>query len=63
MDHSPKSYFLFNPEKGHFSNAMSLYVAVKRNLTKKYYGTMQEKNKEMPEDQQLKKQLKKTSFS
>ena len=44
MDHNPKAFFLFNPE-GHYTNAMSIYAALKRSLDAKYYGTMSSKKK------------------
>ena len=56
MDHSPKSYFLFSPDKGHYTNAMSLYIATKRALIKKYYGAIpKEKNKELTAEEEMKK--------
>lgn len=38
MNHHPTTYFLFDPMKGHYANAMALYVASKKLLMKKSYG-------------------------
>ena len=44
MDHNPKAYFLFSPN-GHYSNAMAIYSALKRNLDAKYFGTNRKSKK------------------
>ena len=38
FDHNPKAYFLYSPA-GHYQNANALYAAIKKQLTKKYYGS------------------------
>jgi methylase of polypeptide subunit release factors len=38
MNHDPKSYFLFDPQRSHFTNALSIYKACKRELVRKHYG-------------------------
>ena len=65
MDHNPKAYFLFDPEKGHYRNAMVLYNACKRQLQRKYYGTGATKEKEsmLSEAEALKKTFKGTQFA
>jgi Methyltransferase domain len=44
MDHNPKDFFLFDP-KGHYFNSLSIYKALKRALTEKYYGRERKKTK------------------
>ena len=34
---NPNLYFLYNP-KGHFLNALTLYSAMKKHVSKKYFG-------------------------
>lgn len=41
--HNPNTYFLFDP-KAHFTNAQSLYVAMKKLVGEKYYGRKGKKN-------------------
>ena len=62
MDHNPKAYFLFAPEKGHYRNAMVLYSACKRQLQKKYYGsgTVEESDRLLSEEEVVKKSYKGT---
>ena len=44
MDHNPKDFFLFEPN-GHYLNSQSIYKALKRALTDKYYGRERSKTK------------------
>jgi hypothetical protein len=37
LHHNPNTYFLFDP-KAHFTNAQSLYVAMKKLVAENYYG-------------------------
>lgn len=69
MNHNPTTYFLFDPLKGHYANAMALYVASRKLLMKKNYGNSltggSKKDKERaypnPEDE-LKRTFKGTIF-
>lgn len=65
MDHNPKAYFLFNPEKGHYRNALVLYNACKRQLQRKYYGlgTVKETDRLLSEEEAIKKAFKGTQFA
>ncbi len=44
MDHNPKDYFLFDPSS-HYINSLTIYKALKKNLTQKYYGIERKKTK------------------
>lgn len=44
MDHHPRDYFLFDPNS-HYFNSVSIYKAVKKALTEKYYGKARKKTK------------------
>jgi hypothetical protein len=37
MHHNPNMYFLFDP-KGHFTNAQTLYLSMKKLVGEHYYG-------------------------
>ena len=37
MHHQPNTYFLFDP-KSHFTNAQTLYMAMKKHINEKFYG-------------------------
>lgn len=37
MHHNPSMFFLFDP-KGHFTNAQTLYLAMKKLANESYYG-------------------------
>lgn len=60
----PNAYFMFNPSKGHYTNARSLYNATKKLLSNRYYGVISKKQKEkldekFGEEDSEKKQQKK----
>ncbi len=44
MHHNPNLYFLFDP-KAHFTNAQTLYLAMKKQVNEKYYGRKGKKSK------------------
>lgn len=44
LHHSPNTYFLFEP-KAHFTNAQTLYLAMKKLVNEKYYGRKGKKAK------------------
>jgi hypothetical protein len=69
MNHHPTTLFLFDPVKGHYANAMALYVASRKLLMKKNYGNAvtggSKKDKEKvyaTPDDELKKTFKGTIF-
>lgn len=44
LHHNPNAYFLFDP-KAHFTNAQTLYLAMKKLVNEKYYGRKGKKSK------------------
>ena len=44
MNHHPRDFFLFDP-KSHYFNSLTIYKAIKKALTVKYYGKERKKNK------------------
>lgn len=44
LHHSPNTHFLFDP-KAHFTNAQTLYLAMKKLVNEKYYGRRGKKAK------------------
>lgn len=44
MDHNPKDFFLFDPNS-HYINSLTIYKALKKTLTQKYYGRERKKTK------------------
>ena len=44
LHHNPNTYFLFDP-KAHFTNAQTLYLAMKKLVNEKYYGRKGKKSK------------------
>jgi len=44
MDHNPKDFFLFDPSS-HYINSLTIYKALKKTLTQKYYGRERKKTK------------------
>lgn len=49
LNTSPNTFFLFDP-KAHFTNAQTLYLALKRQVAEKYYGRKNPKKKAKPEE-------------
>ena len=46
LNANPTAHFLFDPSKGHYSNARSLYLALKRQLEQRHYGHLDKKQTE-----------------
>ena len=62
LHHNPNTYFLFDP-KAHFTNAQTLYVAMKKLVSEKYYGKKGKKNaKAKPQDDNKPTSLKGSAF-
>lgn len=63
LNHSPNTYFLFDP-KGHFNNAQSLYMSMKKHVSEKYYGRKGKRSKkpEIEGTNSEKKMLKGSAF-
>ena len=38
LRNNESTYFLFDPEKGHYLNSRTLYQAVKKRITQRFYG-------------------------
>jgi len=47
--HNPNTYFLFDP-KAHFTNAQTLYLAMKKLTGERYYGKKGKKTKRNNEE-------------
>jgi hypothetical protein len=61
--HNPNTFFLFDP-KGHFTNAQTLFLSMKKAVAENYYGKKGKKSKENKNgiEPSLKSQLKGSAF-
>ena len=46
LNANPSAHFLFDPAKGHYANARTLYLALKRLLEERHYGHLDKKQTE-----------------
>lgn len=64
LHHNPNTFFLFDP-KGHFTNAQTLFLSMKKLVAENYYGKKGRKTKEKTiegVEPSLKSQIKNTAF-
>ena len=59
--HNPNTFFLYDP-KAHFTNAQSLFAAMKKVVAEKYYGKKGKKVRETKTSDPAKASLKNTAF-
>ena len=43
LNQYPNTYFMFNPQKGHYTNSRTIFNATKKLLNNKYYGVISKK--------------------